>query len=358
MPRTLIVGFGRAGHGLHWSVLKRLRRDEAGAALLSPLPPVVHDFDPTTPQLADHEVIAAPSLVAARDLLDPADTVVHLCTPPTHRLQPLRELAELGFRSILVEKPLLARAEDLPAVEELRRAYGLRLTVVAHWLRSALTQRLARLVAEGELGELRTVYVAQRKPRLGRTLSRQGHPTAFDVELPHSVGVTLRLAGDAEVAGAELGDMRAGDTVVPEMGTARLLLDHLSGVQTEIFSDLASPVRERVIKLGFGKGWAVGHYPVSESDDYAHLDTSLGSGGSAEVFRDDSLGRFLLHAYGEFTSGADLEPDFALNTRVTTVLAEAKQLARATRAAVPADRAPGAQAQLAADVQEVLPHAS
>ncbi|WP_419992751.1 Gfo/Idh/MocA family oxidoreductase [Streptomyces boninensis] len=356
MPRTLIVGFGRAGHGLHWSVLRRLRGMERVAHLFSQLPPVVYDSDPIAKHLTDPSVYAVPTLTRARDLLDPEDTIVHLCTPPTNRLQPLKELADLGFTKILVEKPLVATVDELPAIDALRRERGLELMVVAHWLESALTRRLRALVASGDLGELKTVFIAQRKPRIARTLSTIGHPTTFDVELPHSVGVVLSLAGDAATAGAELHDMQVKGAVVPEMGAARLLLDHYGGVRTEIFSDLAAPVRERVIQLGFSDGWAVGHYPISEADDYAHLDTSVEGLIPHSVFRDDSLARFLVHAYEQFTNGADLDADFRLNTRVTGILAEAKRFARGARAAA-------AEHAFATGVgeesrPEVLPHAS
>lgn len=356
MPRTLIVGFGRAGHGLHWSVLRRLRSMDRCAGLFSDKPPIVYDSDPSTPQLADPGVIAVPGLASARELLDPEDTIVHLCTPPTHRLQPLTELADLGFKRILVEKPLVATVDELPAIDALRRGRDLKLMVVAHWLESALTRRLRALVRGGELGELHSLFIAQRKPRIARTLATEGHPTAFDVELPHSVGVVLSLAGDARTAGAELHDMRVKDTVVPEMGAARLLLDHYTGVRTEIFSDLAAPIRERVIRLGFSRGWAVGHYPISENDDYAHLDTSVEGLVPHALFRDDSLARFLVHAYEEFTSGADLDPDFRLNARVTEVLAEAKEYARLAR--MEAEEY-GFAGQVAQELRpEVLPHAS
>jgi predicted dehydrogenase len=355
MPRTLIVGFGRAGHGLHWKVLRRLRTMDRCAGLFSDLPPVVYDSDPIARHLSDPSVHAVPTLRRARELLDPADTIVHLCTPPTNRLRPLTELADLGFTRILVEKPLVATIDELPAIDALRRERGLQLMVVAHWLESALTRRLRTLASSGELGRLQTVFIAQRKPRISRTLGTAGHPTTFDVELPHSVGVVLSLAGDARTAAAELDDMRVKNKVVPRMGAARLLLDHDSGVRTEIVSDLASPVRERVIRLGFTAGWAVGHYPISESDDYAHLDTSLPGLVPHSVFRDDSLARFLVHAYEQFTSGADLDADFRLNARVTAILAEAKEHAGLAR-----DRAPQFAAAGHAEkdsLPEVLPHA-
>lgn len=350
--QTLIVGFGRAGHGLHWSVLKRLRRTEAGAALMSAQPPVVYDFDPDTPHLADDDVTSVPDLARAAELLDPKDTVVHLCTPPVARLELLEQLADLGFTRFLVEKPLAVAQSDLPAIDALRRGRGLRMTVVAHWLHSALTQRLRKVIAEGELGTLETVFIAQRKPRVTRTLATKGHPTAFDVELPHSIGLVLSLAGEGEAVGAELHDMHVEEAVVPEMGAARLLMSHHNGAQTEIFTDLASPIRERVIRLGFSEGWAVGHFPISESDDYAHLATSADDGADT-VFRDDSLARFLLHAYEEFATGADLEPDFQLNMRVTSVIAEAKQYARLARLQAEESTAKTPTK----DLPEVAPHA-
>lgn len=334
MPRTLIVGFGRAGHDLHWKVLNRLRGTEPGRAAISAEPPVVVDPAVDDRTVRDACCLRTPDLARAAELLDPADTVVHLCTPPTDRLEVLRELATLGFRQILVEKPLISTPEELAPIDALRRAYGLRLIVVAPWLHSTLTERLHDLVRQGTLGDLESVFVAQLKPRMTRTLRTQGHPTAFDVELPHSVGLVLKLAGDGDVAGAELHDMRLGSVVVRDMGAARLHLTHHSSVSTEIFTDLASPIRERVIRLGFSRGWAVGHFPISEADDHAHLSTSLDQGDfPAAVFRDDSLGRFLLSAYQRLADGADLEADFALNSRVSAILSEAKEQSRLGRAA-------------------------
>jgi predicted dehydrogenase len=324
MQSTLIVGFGRAGRGLHWNVLRRLRGSGSHPELFRDTPPVVWDVRPVDRAVEEEGVRVADSLTEARALLDPGHTVVHLCTPPAQRLAVLRELARLGFRQILVEKPLVSDVSELDRIEEVRRAESLRMMVVAHWLESQLTRRISLVIEGGGLGALRRIRFHQHKPRLLRTLNTTGHPTAFDVEMPHSVGVVLRLAGDATVRDAQWGDMRIGSVTVPRMGTARLVLEHTGGVRTEILSDLASPVRQRMIELDFDRGRVVGHYPISEEDDHAHLTVTAGRRQAGTVFRDDSLGRFLLRAYERFASGADLDPDFTLNTRVVLLLDAAK----------------------------------
>lgn len=317
MFRVLIIGFGRAGRGLHLPVLRRLRAGRADP------PIVVHDpYQPVAPEAG---LIPVADLAAARAAAAPDETVVHLCTPPDVRLRALRELAALGYRRFLVEKPVATDAAEAERILDLRRRYDLRLIVVAPWLASALTGRLQRLVADGTLGPLSRIDVVQTKPRLGRTLRGDTHPTALDVEVPHSAGVVLGLAGPARLVDAGCTDMRAGDRVVPRMGTGELTLAHATGVRTRIFTDLTSPVRERRITLTFSGGRAVGFYPSSEADHYADLRVhAAGEPDRHEAFVDDSLTEFVRGAYTSFQDGTDLEPDLRLNVEVVRLLSAAK----------------------------------
>ncbi|HEV7899534.1 MAG TPA: hypothetical protein VGP31_17005 [Planosporangium sp.] len=328
MVRTLLIGFGRAGAGLHWNVLRRLRGRGDSRHLFADDPPIVWDPAEVGASAAREGLGVVDSLTQAAAQLDPAGTVVHLCAPPATRLVTLRDVAAAGFRLIMVEKPLASNAAEVHEIARLRREYGLHLLTVAQWLHSALTLRLARLVAADSLGALRGISVLQRKPRMMRSLDDVGHPSAFDVELPHSVGVALRLAGDADVAGAAGTDMRVGEVVVPRMGSARLLLEHLDGPVTEIFSDLTSPVRERRIELTFDAGRAVGHYPGSRDDHYATLSVLAGRERTDEVLFDDSLSAFFVHAYRRFAAGDDFADDFALAVRVVELLDAAKRRCR------------------------------
>ncbi|WP_229322651.1 hypothetical protein [Streptomyces sp. UNOC14_S4] len=267
------------------------------------------------------------SLAAARAELDPDTTVVHLCTPPDSRAGTLLELAELGFRFFLLEKPMGTGSAVVEELRGIRDAYGLRLAVVAPWLHSTLTLRLVELVDAGELGELRSITVRQFKPRLTRTFATPSHPTAFDVEPPHSVGVALRLAGPGRVTGASWTDARTGRRVVRHMGSARLTIEHDGGVGTTITSDLTSPINERSIRLEFAAGTVTGHYPTSGMDSYAQLRTDVpGVGAGRELFHDEALTACVLQVYRDFATGADRRSDFELQAQVVALLTSAKDL--------------------------------
>ncbi|MFI9269721.1 Gfo/Idh/MocA family oxidoreductase [Kitasatospora sp. NPDC052896] len=338
MLRTLVVGLGRAGAGLHIPVLLRLRR-EPGRRLFADGPILAVDPRPAAvPGGPEVRLVASPA--AARQQLDPARTVVHLCTPPEERTALVRELVELGFRRLIIEKPLSAHHSDLAALARLVRTERLAVSVVAPWLASTLTERLEGLVVQGELGPLRRISVRQHKPRIRRSLHTHGHPTAFDIEIPHSLGVALRLAGDAEVVQADCQDLRVGDQLRPALASARLVLAHRGGVRTEIVSNLASPIRERRITLRFQHGTATGHYPGSADDEYAHLRLSGRRLSSHEVFPDDSLSHYLRRAYDRFLDERPLPPaEFEQHVRAVGLLADAKRISRATaRSSQPVDR--------------------
>ncbi|MFF3937350.1 Gfo/Idh/MocA family oxidoreductase [Streptomyces phaeofaciens] len=339
MERTLIIGLGRAGLGLHWAVLRRLRAAGRHPDLFDPAPALT--FDPLAPSAPPRAEGLRPvsSIAEARTLLDPERTVVHLCTPPVARLGLLRELAAAGFRRVIVEKPLAVERRAVQDILALARAERLSLAIVAPWLASSLTARLDRLVEDGDLGELRSIDVTQSKPRMSRTLADGGHPTAFDVEPPHSLGVCLRLAGDAVLATAELTDMRIGDTVIPGMGRAELVVRHQAAT-SRIVSDLTAPVRERRVQLEFTDGRAVAHYPGAEDDHYAQLRFSrTGHPETWEVFPDDALSAYFVDTYRALRDGTALEPQLRLASRVVELLADAKE---ASRRPGPADALPSA----------------
>ncbi|POX38912.1 hypothetical protein C3486_20820 [Streptomyces sp. Ru73] len=299
MLQPLVIGLGRSGAGLHAKALARLAALPEGPLSLAPLVAC----DPragTGDGLAG--VTVTRSLAEAARLVSPPDTVVHVCTPPDARAPVLTELTALGFRRFLVEKPLAADRAGLDDIVRLRAHHDLDLVVVSHWLAAELTGRLRSLVRERPLGALRHLAFAQHKPRFLRSLTAPGHPTAFDVELPHSLGVALDLAGPAHLVDAQLDDLRCEDGARPFMGRARLTLRHRSGVRTEIDSDLASPVRQRSVTLRFERGTVTGHYPLSEHDDHAQL-VLPDDPHSPRVFRDDALTAFLLRTYQDFAAG-------------------------------------------------------
>lgn len=368
MLQTFVIGLGRAGAGLHVSVLSRLRERAAMRQLFAERPLVVCDPRfaaarelPGTlrhwevpgwevPGWQPHGTVLTGSVAEAVRLLEPERTVAHLATPPAVRLEIIEQLARAGFRNILVEKPLALDERMLADIERVRRRWGLHLVVVAHWLVSPLTTRLHELVRSTVLGELRSMSFLQCKPRFSRSLATGHHPTAFDVEPPHSVGVALRLAGAARLVDAGCTDMVVGDTVLPRLGGARLTLQHDCGVRTEIVSDLTSPVRQRRVVLQFDRGLAIGHYPGSQDDDHAQLSVVAHSASPGEpcgetgasgvaparsVFPDDALATFLVRAYRRFSASEGDEADFALNAAGVRLLSAAKRWRRAAGEPVP-----------------------
>lgn len=321
MLHTLIVGLGRSGRGLHAPSLAKARA--ADRRLFAPGPVMGHD-----PLRTGAEgVTAVASLEEAARRLPPRRTVVHLCTPPHLRAEPLERLARLGYRMVIVEKPLALDLAELAAIARLRRRWGLRLAVATPWTASALSARLLAARRSGAFGRLRSLTVVQHKPRFTRSLETTGHPTAFDVEVPHALAVAVVLAGDAEVASAGLDDMAVDGVRLPGLGAARLDLVHHTGVLTRIESDLTAPLRERRIVLEFDEAVLTGHYPCSDADHTAQLAVAArGREPSRSVFTDDALTAFLRRCYARYCRpGRDLG-DLPVHVEAVRLLTEAKDL--------------------------------
>lgn len=333
MFSSLIVGFGRSGRELHLPVLMRARAAQASAGLFRADPVVACDpfcLDCAAPEGA----VLVRSVAHAARLVDPAATVVHVCTPPSARLETLEELATTGFRRLIVEKPLALDQRTVAGIIAARKRWRLDVNVVAPWLASALTDRVRELVASRELGRLRSIEIVQRKPRFRRSIVAQNHPSAFDIEVPHALAVALALAGSARVVNAGATDMVVDDLVMPRMGGAWLDLEHQSGVRTEIRSDLTSMVRERRITLRCDKGTIVGHYPCSAADDAAQLCTTVGSQESRTVFRNDDLTSFIVRAYERFGSPVAMDLDLVLQAELVRLLEDARRISEQPAAPV------------------------
>jgi predicted dehydrogenase len=328
MLHTLIVGMGRAGQGLHLPSLGKVRAAAPGLLARGP----IVAFDPLRPPADVPGLMRAESLEEAARHCPPARTVAHLCTPPRARAALLDRLAGLGYRKIIVEKPLAVDLPGLAEVARIRRYWDLDVTVATHWLDSGLTRRLRAAVTAGEFGALRRIRVVQNKPRFTRSIAARDHPTAFDVELPHALAVVLSLAGGARIVDASWDDMVLGRTRIPRLGRARLRLEHAGGVRTDIDSDLTSPVRERSITLHFDRAVLVGHYPCSDADHTAQLRT-VRPGGDANraVFTDDAFPAFLHGAYVRYTrSVSSMHRTLPVQVDAVRLLAEAKRLCAAS----------------------------
>ncbi|MDI3405721.1 Gfo/Idh/MocA family oxidoreductase [Streptomyces cavernicola] len=335
MLRTLLIGLGRAGTGLHLPVLHRARATHPELFADQPVLGVDPARPPTatTPglQVVDH-------LREARRRLDPDTTVVHLCTPPAVRGALLEEAAHLGYRRFVVEKPIASDRTALDRVRQVADRHGLHLHVVSPWLHSALTDRIAALA--GDPADIRAVTVTQAKSRFRRTLTNPSHTDAFQVEIPHALGVLLRLLGDADVHTASCTDLRYKGVVVPHMGGAQVALHHTAGPHSRIRCDLTSPVRSRRITVDTAAGTRlVGHFPVAQDDDTAQLDVWRHGRRTRELLPDDALHRCLTRAYRSFAADRPAADDLRLHTRTVELLDDARRLALASPSRRPQEAA-------------------
>ncbi|MEU3229360.1 oxidoreductase [Nocardiopsis alba] len=337
MLHTLIVGLGRSGQGLHAPSLAKARA--AAPDLFAPGP--ILGYDPLHERADGIHVVDSPE-EAAR-LYPPERTVVHLCTPPRLRVEMLGHLADLGYRRIIVEKPLALDLVELAGIARLRRSRGLDLNVATPWSASSLTRRLVAVRRSGVFGGLRAITVVQNKPRFTRSLESTSHPTAFDVEVPHALAAAVSLAGDADVVSADLSDMTVEGLRMPGLGGARVELAHRSGTLTRIESDLTCPTRERRIVLEFDTAVLTGHYPCSEADHTAQLSVTVaGREPARSVFPDDALTALLRSCYGRYSRPWGGGGDLPAQIEAVRLLAEAKRLCAPTTVEREVDSAVGA----------------
>ncbi|GIQ68039.1 gfo/Idh/MocA family oxidoreductase [Xylanibacillus composti] len=328
MQKTLIIGFGRAGRGLHWHCLRRAYADDVTGQLFNQTVGVV---DPK----ADSRDREEPNLVFFSSLnevagFDPDHTVVHICTPPELHEAMLSEAAEHGYTRIIMEKPLTTTMTQLDRIRLIQERYAIDLLVVANWLSSTLTERLHALIQSGVYGPLRHIKAEQDKPRLSRTIANPSHENAFDVEIPHLAALALFLGGtEIEVVSAESADMRIDGRIFPHMGRARMSMLHHRRLTSELHSNLEAPIRKRRIELYFDRHRVIGYYPSSQDDSFSWMKTYGADGRLLEekVMYDDTLSAVFMQYYNYY-DGRSSKPvsDLAFNARVVSAICQAKSL--------------------------------
>jgi predicted dehydrogenase len=328
MLQPLIVGFGRAGRELHLRCLQKARADHA--RLISPEIGVVAYEEEYYDGSDANGLRLFESMADARKIFG-EDCIVHICTPPASHFSVIREAAELGFKRLIVEKPLASTLDEVEQIQALRKTHKLEVFVVATWLTSSLTARLKTMLDARSANAWTRMSISQLKPRFSRTLNNRSHTTALDVEIPHQVALSLYLIGrNMEVIAASCSDMRVNGTTIPLMGAATILLQGPNGQLCALHSDLTAPVRQRSIEIVFEDGGkVVGYFPSEGTDSFSQLH-SFGQANELvkrEVFFDDPLSTFLEETYRYFEFGLVQAPasNIDFHESVMSVLCEAKR---------------------------------
>ncbi|MGF7047240.1 putative dehydrogenase [Paenibacillus sp. DS2015] len=327
MLQSLIIGFGRAGKGLHYHCLRKAYLMENNEDLFNPHVGVV---DPRFAEIgSSNPILTGFSRLDEVKGFDLFNTVVHICTPPELHTTTLLEVVKRGYRMIMMEKPLTTTQQELEVIREIQNSYRCEILVVANWLSSSLTRSIHSLIQSGIYGPLRFLTAEQNKSRLSRTLANPSHHNAFDVEIPHLVALALLLGGkDAQVIESEVRDMQVGEHVIPHMGMAKLTLQHDHGLVSRLSSNLATPVRKRRIQLNFDSHVIFGYYPSAQDDSHSWLEICDGYGHVLEeqILHDDPLSAVFIEYYRYF-SGQGVKPvsDLDFNVQVVTMICQAKK---------------------------------
>ena len=149
--RSVIVGYGRAGSGLHHRSLRTLFGHEHPVLAVDPLPvtePVPGGH--WMPSLADAIAHLEASGTSA------AEAVFHVATCPSLRPDYVEELVERGARRIILEKPIATTTVDARRIA--RFADVVTLLPVSVWLASRVTRLTEEIILSGEIGEVRGLH--------------------------------------------------------------------------------------------------------------------------------------------------------------------------------------------------------
>lgn len=322
--RALIVGFGRAGKELHLECLTKFVSALTETNVLNEIGVI----DPNQKRDAKLPMVKfMASMADARDF-SPNDTVVHVCTPPDLRLSIMREAVHFGFKNFIIEKPLALSIPEADSILQIERESDLKVVVVSPWLSSPLMKELQNIVLEEKLGKLLSVVVRHDKPRFIRSLTNTSHSTAFDVELPHGLGIAFSLAGKPhQIIASHCYDLAIDSSIVPHMGGAGVAYVHANTVLSLVSSNLMATERTRTVSVAFENGTAILHLPTSGDDSHSCLRT-FNSGGDLLDFK-RCLEEPLVRALGDYYSyfrGERKKPqsDTELHSSIVMAVVQAK----------------------------------
>lgn len=331
MLQSIIFGFGHCGRNLHWAALRALHRD----AQLTGVQPQVSVVDPAhAGQAAQTDAVRWwPELPPVQSVGEQS-AVVHICTPPALHLSHVRLVLERGYRYLILEKPMVMDLAEADQLLELERRFQAQILVVSVWSFSALMPRLTQWL-QGREQRLRRLHIIHHKPRFSRSLARAGEHL-FDIEMPHQVSLALVLAG-APAMGMQAWtrDLQVAALVRPAMHSGGIAWLTAQGTEVHLESDLASPIRQRSVRLELDDEHACeGFFPVSADDSHAQFCANALADvvQAREVFADAPLTACLQRYYQHFSAhmagAAPIAPpgsSVAFNREVVALLEQARR---------------------------------
>lgn len=196
MIRCGIIGCGAVAREIHVPILQHLPDVELGG---------VCDVDPTSlSSITGPNAYTEYEDMLARENLD----VVHLCTPPNIRLEPIRKVADSGI-PLLVEKPTALTLDTLEQIRTIRDEQGVKVCCVQNVRFWDLFEEVRRKIRSGVVGEITAIDVtwSERKDlsggRKGQQWVRDLSAGAISEAIPHPMYLALaftdRLRGEPTI---------------------------------------------------------------------------------------------------------------------------------------------------------------
>ena len=232
MPRFAIIGLGYWGPNLVRNFHEVVGRDLK----------VICDTDPARCERLQRDY---PSLEVVRDsqqvFHDPEIDAVAIATPVgTHFA--LAKAALLAGKSVLVEKPLAASAEQAAELVDLARSKGLILMVDHVFIFSSAVRKIKELLDEGRLGKL--LFIDSVRINLG--LFQHDVNVVWDLA-PHDLSIIDFLIGRLPKSVAAFG---AAHTPGGLEDVAYINLDFGDGLIANLHVNWLSPVKIRYTMFG------------------------------------------------------------------------------------------------------------
>jgi UDP-2-acetamido-3-amino-2,3-dideoxy-glucuronate N-acetyltransferase len=188
-------------------------------------------------------------LAVAEVWRDPTVTKVAIAAPAARHYELAKAALQAG-KDVFVEKPLCLDPREAEELVQLAAGLG-RVLMVGHLLQyHPCVQKLQRLVAQGELGQLH--YVTSNRLNLGKIRHEENALWSF---APHDLSVILSLVGDrlpeqVRCVGESYLTRGVADTTLT-------MLRFASGVRAHVYVTWLNPFKEQKLTVIGSQGMAV-----------------------------------------------------------------------------------------------------
>ena len=251
----------------------------------------------------------------ARYLTDADSVLIDVCTPTDTHATIIGEAVDVGFRNILVEKPLVSRYSEFQRF----RSPEINLAVVTNYLHSKLTQAIGEFITQRPSAPY-LIAMNFSKNRVADTFQRRGFtgscpPHVFTVEMPHQLYLLLSWIGRPHLRLAFTEDMAVDGHCFRHHGSGLIICELLpeqwpgQRITSLLRSNLAAPRTIRQVTMVWEDGTILwGEYPSNRAELVSKLTLKRSGNVRSHSFpNDDMLTRNLLYLYEKFAHGQSYE---------------------------------------------------